>query len=125
MNKLAGILGIIASIITIVMFFTGTHSISELPIETNFFITFFKTPIIYIVDMLTLAITVYTFIIDLVRYYFFDSNDLWYLTGNMWHTVWNDLTIDWYWKSSKGWHIIISCIIWIFAILILDPNEDI
>lgn len=124
MKELFAVIGIIGSIFTIIMFLTGTQSISEFSVEANFFITFFKTPIVYFVDVIALGLTPWTFIIDLVRYYFFDSSELWYLTGNMWQSVWNDLTIDWYWTSSKGWHIIISFIIWHLVIMIFGYQSE-
>jgi hypothetical protein len=121
MDRIALFLGILSAIITLLMFFTGVQHVSD--IDSSFVITFLKTPVIYIVDIMSIGLTIWTAIIDVVRYLFFSNNELWELTSMMWSWSWDEISLDWYWNSSKGLYVLFSIVLWMVLLAIFGGME--
>jgi len=125
--KFVHLISIASGLITIFMFTTGITSLEAVGADKSFLITLLKTPVVYIVIVFTFVIAFYAAIIDLIRYYFFSNETLWDWTPIAWEYGWNDCTVDWYWNSSVGSHILISVIIWIVIIQVFayfSPEEN-
>jgi len=131
MSKLPVFLGVVAAIITLVKFFTDYDSIQNVDISddtlefiTVFLITFIKTPIIYICNIISGMLSIFTIPIDIIRYFFFDVSKVLESTSAMWYWTWNTTTIDWYWSKSVGWQVVTSFIAWSYISSIWNNSKS-
>ncbi len=81
--------------------------------HSNFFITFIKTPLVYIVISFTLAFCLFAIVVDAITNLFCNFEHGFALTSDLWAWGWKQVTVDWYWNNGVGWHLSLSIFIWL------------
>jgi hypothetical protein len=75
-----------------------------LTLETDYwFVTAFKTLVVYVVLTFSAILTILTFLGDLVGLFFGYSFDL---TKALWGFSWSKVTINWYWNQARWYGIV-------------------